>query len=137
MDYWENIGDLGKNKDKLVHINVVKECIKIRYFDGLFRSSDNILRNILVNDKNELLSIDEGDMFGKRKYILNMNSDWCRINCDKILVDEIIIDIVNNKEYYKREVNKIMLEYKLDYCKEFNDRIDNYKEIVDYEWNIY
>ena len=43
--------------------SVKKEALKIRLFDGLFRSSDNIPRNILVNDMNELLSIDEGDIF--------------------------------------------------------------------------
>ena len=137
MDFWDNISDLGKNKDKLSDISVVKECLKIRYFDGLFRSSDNILRNILINDKNELLSIDEGDIFGKRKYILNMNSDWCRLNCKKDLIDTIIDEFIKNKEYYKKEVNKIMLKYNFDYCKEFNERIDKYKEIVNNEWDIY
>jgi len=137
MNFWDNISDLGKNKDKLSDISVVKECLKIRYFDGLFRSSDNILRNILINDKNELLSIDEGDIFGKRKYILNMNSDWCRLNCKKDLIDTIIDEFIKNKEYYKKEVNKIMLKYNFDYCKEFNERIDKYKEIVNNEWDIY
>jgi len=137
MNFWDNIGDLGKNKDKLMDINVEKECLKIRYFDGLFRSSDNILRNILVNDNGELLSIDEGDIFGKRKYILNMNSDWCRKCCEKKLIDEVIDDIIKNNEFYKKEVNKIMLKYNFDYCKEFNERIEKYKEIVDYEWDIY
>jgi len=137
MDFWDNIGDLGKNKDKLIDGNVVKECLKIRFFDGLFRSSDNIMRNILVNDNGDLLSIDEGDIFGKRKYIFNMNSDWCRKSCDKSLIDVVIDDIIKNKEFYKKEVNKIMLEHKFDYCNEFNERIDKYKEIVDYEWDIY
>jgi hypothetical protein len=137
MNFWDNISDLGKNKDKLSDINVVKECLKIRYFDGLFRSSDNILRNILINDKNELLSIDEGDIFGKRKYILNMNNDWCRLNCKKDLINIIIDEFIKNKEYYKKEVNKIMLKYNFDYCKEFNERIDKYKEIVNNEWDIY
>ena len=41
--------------------------MKIRLFDGLFMSSDNILKNILVNEYGDLLSIDEGDLFGKRK----------------------------------------------------------------------
>lgn len=137
MDYWDNIGDLGKNKDKLKDIKIVEECLKIRYFDGLFKSSDNIIRNILINNKGELMSIDEGDMFGKRKYILNMNNDWCRNNCDKKLIDKIIDNFINNKEYFKKEVNKIMLFYNLNFCKEFNERIDNYKAIVDYEWDIY
>ena len=40
--------------------SVKRQALKIRLFDGLFRSSDNILRNILVNQSHELLSIDEG-----------------------------------------------------------------------------
>jgi len=137
MDYWNNIGDLGKNKDKLKDIKVVEECLKIRYFDGLFRSSDNILRNILVNEDGELLSIDEGDIFGKRKYILNMNSDWCRISCDKVLVDKVINYFIENKEMLKIKVKEVMIKYDFDKSEEFNERIDNYKDIVDYEWDIY
>ena len=137
MDYWDNIGDLGKNKDKLKDIKVVEECLKIRYFDGLFRSSDNILRNILVNKDGELLSIDEGDIFGKRKYILNMNSDWCRTECDKSLVDKVVNYFVENKEMLKIKVKEVMIKYDYDKSEEFNERIDNYKEIVDYEWDIY
>lgn len=137
MDYWDNIGDLGKNKDKLKDIKVVEECLKIRYFDGLFRSSDNILRNILVNEDGELLSIDEGDIFGKRKYILNMNSDWCRISCDKVLVDKVINYFIENKEMLKIKVKEVMIKYDFDKSKEFNERINNYKDIVDYEWDIY
>ena len=48
MDYFENIGDLGKNKNLLNMEYIRKEMWKIRLYDGLFRSSDNILRNILM-----------------------------------------------------------------------------------------
>ena len=137
MDYWDNIGDLGKNKDKLKDIKVIEECLKIRYFDGLFRSSDNILRNILVNVDGGLLSIDEGDIFGKRKYILNMNSDWCRTSCDKVLVDKVVNYFIENKEMLKIKVKEVMVKYDFDKSEEFNKRIDNYKDIVDYEWDIY
>ena len=137
MDYWDNIGDLGKNKDKLKDIKVIEECLKIRYFDGLFRSSDNILRNILVNKEGKLLSIDEGDIFGKRKYILNMNSDWCRTSCDKVLVDKVVNYFIENKEMLKIKVKEVMVKYDFDKSDEFNKRIDNYKDIVDYEWDIY
>ena len=64
-----------KNKEFLDDENVFRESLKIRLFDGLFRSSDNILRNILVNKDGDVLSIDEGDIYGKRKLIFNMN-DW-------------------------------------------------------------
>ena len=76
MGLFKNLGDLGKNKGFLEDISVVRECFKIRLFDGLFCSSDNILRNILVNEGGELLSIDEGDIYGKRTRIFN-KTDWC------------------------------------------------------------
>ena len=44
MDYWPNIGDLGKHKEVMEDITVKREALKIRLFDGLFRSSDNIPR---------------------------------------------------------------------------------------------
>ena len=91
----------------------------------------------MVNEDGELLSIDEGDIFGKRKYILNMNSDWCRISCDKVLVDKVINYFIENKEMLKIKVKEVMIKYDFDKSKEFNERIDNYKDIVDYEWDIY
>ena len=63
MKEFINIGDIGKHKDFLKNDSVFKECLKIRLFDGLFRSSDNILRNILINENGELMSIDEGDIY--------------------------------------------------------------------------
>ena len=44
MDYFNNIGDLGKSKNLLEIDFIKKEMIKIKLFDGLFRSSDNILK---------------------------------------------------------------------------------------------
>tara|TARA_B110000503_G_scaffold54314_1_gene87211 strand:+ start:145 stop:1893 length:1749 start_codon:yes stop_codon:yes gene_type:complete len=134
MDYWENVGDLGKNKKFLDDEDIVYECLKIRLFDGLFMSSDNILRNILVNEKGELLSIDEGDLYGKRKLIFNKKGDWCKTNVsDELLViclEEIIWNIIEKKKI----VLEIMDYYGLDYKNEFLKRIDNYKEIVWEEW---
>ena len=46
MKYYENVGDLNRNKDMLKNEKVMEEMMKIRLFDGLFRSSDNIIRNI-------------------------------------------------------------------------------------------
>jgi hypothetical protein len=75
MEEFENLGDLGKNKKFLEGDSVFRASLKIRLFDGLFRSSDNILRNILVNSMGDVLSIDEGDIYGKRTKIFN-KSDW-------------------------------------------------------------
>ena len=134
MDYWENLGDLGKNKKFLNDEDIVYECLKIRLFDGLFNSSDNIMRNILVNEKGELLSIDEGDLYGKRKTIFNVKGDWCKKNVSDELLIICLEEILWKVEEKKREVCKIMDYYELDYKKEFCKRIDDYKEIVWGEW---
>ena len=113
MSLFENIGDLGKNKGFLEDISVVRECFKIRLFDGLFCSSDNILRNILVNEKGELLSIDEGDIYGKRTAIFN-KTDWC-VKWYKA-----------NEESGKKMVNEILEEFNV------MDKIGMVKERMEY-----
>jgi len=108
--------------------SVKRDCLKIRLFDGIFRSSDNILRNILVNSSGELLSIDEGDLFGKRKNIFNKN-DWCKDNCSQELFDEVLEDIMKNKYMKIVQITKEMI--KLDmYHSEFFQRFMKYEEIV-------
>ena len=115
MDYYDNISDLGKNKDILKDRQIKKELYKIRLFDGLFRSSDNILRNILVSScKTQLISIDENDIYGKRPNIFNKN-DWCTHinNIDKTIIDEIL--------------EEFDLENKIE---EMATRFKNYRDIV-------
>jgi len=136
MDIFDNIGDLGKHKNLLQEDSVFKECLKIRLYDGLFCSSDNILRNILVNSNNELLSIDEGDIYGKRKEIFN-KKDWFLKSENKYKA----------REYSKQILNDWDIESKIDIVKEalikygFSDKVEtmkkrfsNYKTIVDSEF---
>ena len=134
MDYFESVGDLGKNKKYLKDESVAKEALKIRLFDGLFRSSDNILRNILVNKEGELLSIDEGDMFGKRKLVFNKRGDYTKKITSKERVCEMIDEMMDDKEKKVERITDLMKEYGLDYGDECKDRFDNYKEIVVEEW---
>jgi len=134
MKYFENVGDLGKNKSYLENKDVARESLKIRLFDGLFRSSDNILRNILVNKDGELLSIDEGDMFGKRELVFNKRGDYTKRITDKETVSEAIDSMSEDIEEKIKIVWKLMDEYKLDHKVEFADRFRNYEEIVLSEW---
>ena len=123
MEEFENVGDLGKNKQFLEDDSVFREALKIRLYDGLFRSSDNILRNILVNSGGELLSIDEGDIYGKRTKIFN-KKDW-------FLKKEVV-------EKTRAMATEIVEEWKLDEKKEiverelerwgFKDKISEMKE---------
>ena len=135
MSYFENIGDLGKNKEYLKDEFVIKECLKIRLFDGLFRSSDNILRNILVNRDGELLSIDEGDIFGKRMNIFN-NHDWVSSkNISNEILEEVLEDILSEKNMKIKMITKRMHEYGFsDKIDEFANRFNDYKNIVINEW---
>ena len=131
MDYYDNIGDLGKNKDILKDKQIKKELYKIRLFDGLFRSSDNILRNILVSScKTQLISIDENDIYGKRPNIFNKN-DWCTHinNIDKTIIDEILeeFDLENKIDIVKR---KLYLYGFSDKIEEMATRFKNYRDIV-------
>jgi len=131
MDYYDNIGDLGKNKVVLNNDLFVEEMMKIRLFDGLFRSSDNILRNILVlkNGKG-LLSIDEGDIYGKRKMIFN-STDWCKKNswCKKNY-GKLIDNWLYGDDKKEIIIEKLKMFGFDDKISEFSERFDNYKDIV-------
>lgn len=135
MDYFVNIGDLGKNKEFLKDEFTLKECMKIRLFDGLFRSSDNNMRNILIDKDGELLSIDEGDIYGKRDRIFNHN-DWCqKKNITEDILNEIIKDILSEKDMKIVLIEKKMNEYGFQkFIPEFRNRFDNYKSIIMDEW---
>tara|TARA_B100000700_G_C14907438_1_gene790479 strand:- start:602 stop:1195 length:594 start_codon:yes stop_codon:yes gene_type:complete len=135
MSYFENIGDLGKNKEYLKDEFVVKECLKIRLFDGLFRSSDNIIRNILVNREGELLSIDEGDIFGKRLNIFNKNEWVSPKNISDEILNKVLDDILSEKDMKIKYVSEKLVKYGFsDKVDEFQDRFNNYKSIVMSEW---
>ena len=135
MDYFDNIGDLGKNKDFLKDERILKECIKIRLFDGLFRSSDNNMRNILIDKAGELLSIDEGDIYGKRDLIFNHN-DWCqKKNISDNILNEVINNILSEKDMKIKLIEKKMNEYGFsDKIDEFKTRFNDYKNIIISEW---
>jgi len=135
MDYFENIGDLGKNKEYFNDEFVVKECLKIRLFDGLFRSSDNIIRNILVNRDGELLSIDEGDIFGKREKIFNVHEWVSPKNISSEILNEVLNDILSEKDMKIKYVSDKLVKYGFkDKVDEFVNRFNDYKSIVMSEW---
>jgi hypothetical protein len=135
MDYFDNIGDLGKNKEFLKDESILKECLKIRLFDGLFRSSDNNMRNILVNKDGEILSIDEGDIYGKRDRIFNHN-EWCqKKNVSDSILNSVIDDILSEKEMKIKLIEKKMNEYGFQkFIPEFKTRFNDYRGIVMSEW---
>lgn len=137
MKFYENIGDLGKNKNILSSEDKLYSMLKIRLFDGIFRCSDNILRNILVLVDGNLLSIDENDIFGKRLYVFNKNdwcvkNDWCKKNFNRV-IDNLWGE---NKEEKKEKIINCLVEYGFnEKVEEFVSRWDNYKEIIFKEFN--
>jgi hypothetical protein len=137
MKFRANRGDLVKQKGVMENLEVKREMLRIRLFDGLFRSSDNNLRNILVGQDNRLISIDEGDIFGKRGAIFAKN-DWCKKDqwCKENISDVIQKDIFATGR--KERIVKQLEEYKYpsEIVRSFETRYDNYVDIVLEEFQI-
>ena len=137
MIFRENKGDLVSQKEVMDNVEVKKEMLTIRLFDGLFRSSDNILRNILVGVNNRLISIDEGDIFGKRGHIFDKNDwclkdSWCREN-----VEGVINTCVLGEGKKELVINRLVeYGYAPGIIEEFSERYDNYVNIVKKEFNL-
>lgn len=130
MKFIPNHGDLSK-KDVLSNIDVKKQMLTIRLFDGLFRSSDNNMRNILIGENNTLISIDEGDIFGKRKIIFEKNDwckkdEWCRNNIEDVIKNCIFGE--GRKELVINKLNEY--GYPNEMVSEFTNRYNNYVNIV-------
>jgi hypothetical protein len=134
MKFIENSGDLSNSKELLKNETIMEDMLKIRLYDGLFRSSDNNMRNILVGVNNKLISIDEGDIFGKRVNLFDKNdwvkkSKWCRDNIDRIIDKFIYKDNDNTRcEVIKNR----MIEYKfsIEKISEFEKRYTEFRDIV-------
>ena len=46
---------------------------------------------------------------------------------------DIIQEFIDNKESIKKNVNNIFIKYDLELCDQFNNRLDNYKQIIENE----
>ena len=132
MDYWENIGDMRKYID-IVDKSVVYQCLKIILFNGLFLSSDNIIRNILINKNDEVLSIDEDDLFGNTKCIFQ-KSKWPKKKKFRDMIYSIIDEFTKNKIEIKKNVEMTFTKYNYDKIDLFNTRFDNFKNLVETEF---
>ena len=103
----------------------------MRLFDGLFRSSDNILRNVLVGiDSKSLISIDEGDIFGKRLRIFNKN-DWSKKNLDEDMLFGCLGELDEDKENRMKIIEERLMTFGFSKnIEEFKNRYMNYRAIV-------
>ena len=136
MKFIPNHGDLSK-KDVLNNMNIKKQMLIIRLFDGLFRSSDNNMRNILIGENNMLISIDEGDIFGKRKNIFEKydwckKDEWCRNN-----IEDVVKKCIFGEGRKELVINRLIdYGYPNEMVTEFTDRYDNYVNIVNEDFGI-
>lgn len=135
MKYYENAGDVSENKEFVCkETALLEEIYKVRLFDGLFLSSDNNMRNILLSaDKKKVISIDEGDLFGKRSFVFEpkewcIKHDWLLNNWER-LIDEFIYG-VNKKVRLQLIVERLKKYGFEDKVAECIERYNNYKEII-------
>ena len=84
-----------------------------------------------MNDKNELLSIDEGDIFGKRENVFNKH-DWFikPENCDKQLFNDVLDDLLSDSFRKLKGVEKLFKYYQFMNFDEFKERFNQFREII-------
>jgi hypothetical protein len=105
--------EIGKIKREMINDKkLLKEFVKIGVFRGIFRVSDFNGRNVLLKDKDKLVSIDEGDI-GKRLDILGGREKWLikELNKDKKIISEILEECFGTDKMKGYVIDK-MKEYK-------------------------
>jgi hypothetical protein len=128
MDMFDNIGSLVKNKNLRNDDKVKIEYLKILLFRGIFRVSDSNYTNVLVNENNELLSIDENNI-GSRKCIFDKKFNIK--NYDKREIDNVINDLLKDKENKLKIIKEKFEEYEMEiFYKMVEERMNNLKKIV-------
>ena len=126
--------DLGKLKALLKDESKFREMLKIRLFNGFFRTSDNILRNILVDENDDLWAIDENDIYGKRADVFNKkepvkNSPFMTAELIESVIDEL--DFAAHEQTLVDELSKYFAKASCEfYERELRERVRNYKQIV-------
>ena len=99
--------ELIKKKGKIK--KVLRELVKIGIFRGIFRVSDYNLKNVFIDNEDNLYSIDENNIGGRKK-IFNKNFRFKKY-ITKELIEDIIKDLEENKPDKKSAIINKMLEY--------------------------
>lgn len=106
------------------------EMLRVRLFNGLFATSDNILRNILVAETGEFVPIDENDMLGKRSTIFNASEPikrhrhWSKERLLKVLAQ---MNVAAHTESMLASLETFGLE---DLKCRLRHRIENYETVL-------
>ncbi len=126
--------DLGKCKGLLKDERKFREMLKIRLFNGFFRTSDNIIRNILVDEDDELWAIDENDIYGKRKDVFNKKEP---VKNSGFMTAELIESVIDELDFATHEqtlIDELPKYFSKASCKSYEcqikERVLNYKQIV-------
>lgn len=134
----DDVGALSEYKYIFSNEEIKMEMLKIRLFRGIFRSSDNIIRNILVyedkvkRDSYHLVGIDEGDICGKRKTIFNSTESkkaWYNIEVMKSVWREWM----NTKEDKIQKIREVFNKYQYDMekGKEAIERFEQFDKCIE------
>ena len=124
--------DFSKCKNLFKDEAKFREMIKIRLFNGFFRISDNVTRNILVDKDNELFAIDQNDMYGKRKNVFNKKEP-----ARKFITAKLIESVIKELDFATHEqtlIDEMFNYFPESSCKlyenELRGRVLNYTRIV-------
>ena len=126
--------DLSKCKDLLNNEDKFREMLKIRLFNGFFRTSDNNIRNILVDEDDEMWAIDENDIYGVRKEVFNRKElvrkrELMTVEAIERVIDEL--DFATHEQTLIDEMHKYFPKASCEfYERELRKRVRNYKQIV-------
>ena len=93
---------------------------------------DKLCTGIIGKDCFDRFPPDEDDILGKTKKVF-LKSPWCKKEKFRKMLYDIIQEFIDNKESIKKNVNNIFIKYDLELCDQFNNRLDNYKQIIENE----
>jgi hypothetical protein len=112
-----------------------REYVKIGLFRGIFRVTDFNELNVLINDKDEMLSIDEM-LIGKKKNILgNMSSELKDKLMDDYLKDDLK-EVFDELNFDNKDLKAILKEMNcLDYYIKIKKNKKNLEDEFVYELN--
>ena len=131
MDIFDNKGSLVINKKKRYDKDIKIDYLKIVIFRGIFKVTDTNYTNVLINEKDELMSIDENNI-GKRKNMIDrrMNKKY-----EKEEIEKVLLDIENNKEEKLKMIKKELINYDMINLYEIiENSFNNLRKNIYYEF---
>lgn len=117
---FENIGSCVDNKEFCKRIDIRREILKILLIRELFDIGDSNRRNILINNKGEVLSIDNNKICDNNRKNFLKDLRWEDYSNGDF--ENVLDDIFSNKEEKENIIIDVFKEY------EFDDKIDKVLE---------